>query len=203
MKTIKLSERHDLQGKRVAVLASNGFEQSELLTPVDVLESCGARVDVITPDGDSIRGWEEENWGQIITADISLDDADAADYDALLLPGGVMNSDSLRTLPEAQEFVSHFFQEKKPAFVICHGGQILIDAGLVDGRKMTSYASIANDLKNAGADWRDKEVVVDGNLVTSRSPDDLPAFCKEMCELLDAKEGGTRFATAGAAKGKA
>lgn len=202
MKTIKLTERHDLQGKRVAVLATHGFEQSELMTPVDVLESCGARVDVITPDGDSIRGWEEENWGQIIAADVGLDDAHAADYDALLLPGGVMNSDSLRTLPQAQEFVSHFFQEEKPAFVICHGGQVLIDAGLVEGRKMTSYQAIANDLKNAGADWRDKEVVVDGTLVTSRSPDDLPAFCAKMCEVLDAKEGGARFASSSATSGK-
>ncbi|WP_035613046.1 type 1 glutamine amidotransferase domain-containing protein [Haloferula sp. BvORR071] len=202
MKTIRLSERHDLQGKRVAVLAANGFEQSELMTPVDVLESCGARVDVITPDGDSIRGWDEENWGQIIAADVGLDDADAGDYDALLLPGGVLNSDSLRTLPQAQDFVSEFFSAGKPSFVICHGGQVLIDAGLVEGRKMTSYHSIAKDLQNAGADWLDKEVVVDGNLVTSRSPDDLPAFCAKMCEVLDAKEGGARFATAGTAGAK-
>lgn len=195
MKTIKLTERHDLQDKRVAVLATTGFEQSELLVPVDVLESCGARVDVITPEGDSIRGWDEEDWGQFVNADLALEDADPADYDALLLPGGVMNSDSLRTLEEAQSFAAHFFHEGKPAFVICHGGQVLIDAGLVEGRKMTSYKAIAKDLKNAGADWRDKEVVVDGTLVTSRSPDDLPAFCAKICEVLDKKEGATRFSS--------
>jgi protease I len=193
MKTIKLTERHDLQDKRVAVLATNGFEQSELMVPVDVLESCGARVDVITPDGESIRGWDEEDWGQFITADLALEDADPSDYDAVLLPGGVMNSDTLRTSEEAQGFATHFFQESKPAFVICHGGQLLIDAGLVEGRKMTSYPAIANDLRNAGADWRDKEVVVDGSLVTSRSPDDLPAFCSKMCEVLERKEGAARF----------
>ena len=202
MKTTRLSERHDLQGKRVAVLAANGFEQSELVTPVDALESCGVRVDVISPDGDSIRGWDEENWGQFIAADLGLDDADAGDYDALLLPGGVMNSDSLRTLQQARDFVAEFFSADKPAFVICHGSQVLIDAGLVEGRKMTSYHAISQDLKNAGADWLDKEVVVDGVLVTSRSPDDLPAFCAKMCEVLDKKEGGARFATAGAAKAK-
>jgi protease I len=195
MKTIKLTERHDLQDKRVAVLATSGFEQSELMVPVDVLESCGARVDVVTPDGDSIRGWDEEEWGQFITADIALEDADPADYDALLLPGGVMNSDSLRTSEEAQSFATHFFQESKPAFVICHGSQLLIDAGLVEGRKMTSYKAISNDLRNAGADWRDKDVVVDGALVTSRSPEDLPAFCAKMCEVLDQKEGASRFSS--------
>jgi protease I len=184
MKTSSLSKKYDLGDKRVAVLSSNGFEQSELLTPVDVLQSCGAHVDVISPDGGAIRGWDEEDWGQIVSADVALDDTLPADYDALLLPGGVINSDSLRMLPEAQIFVASFFKDDKPVFVICHGSQILIEADLVKGRRMTSYASIAKDLKNAGAKWVDEEVVTDGNLTTSRNPDDLPAFCSRICEEL-------------------
>lgn len=184
MKTSSLSKKYDLGDKRVAVLSTNGFEQSELMTPVDVLQSCGAHVDVISPDGGSIRGWDEEDWGQIVSADVALEDTMPADYDALLLPGGVLNSDALRAIPEAQAFVASFFTEDKPVFVICHGAQILIDAGVVKGRKMTSYSSIAADLKNAGAKWVDEEVVVEGNLITSRSPDDLPAFCSKICEEL-------------------
>ena len=154
------------------------------MTPVEVLQSCGVSVDVITPDGHGIRSWDEQNWGQLIACDVALDDARAADYDGLLLPGGVLNSDSLRTIPEARDFVRHFFDNAKPSFVICHGAQILIDADLVKGRTMTSYEAISQDLKNAGADWKDEEVVVDQGFVTSRSPDDLPAFCAKMCEEL-------------------
>ncbi|QJE98161.1 type 1 glutamine amidotransferase domain-containing protein [Luteolibacter luteus] len=185
MKTEKLSSKHDLHGVRVAVLATDGFEQSELMVPVDALESCGARVDIITPEGDGIRGWDEENWGQIIAADHSLDDVAPEDYHALLLPGGVLNSDALRMLPDAREFVSWFFKDDKHVFVICHGSQVLIDAGVVKGRTMTSYKAIATDLKNAGAKWKDEEVVHDGKLISSRSPDDLPAFCAAVCSALD------------------
>jgi len=185
MKTKDLSEKHDLHGVRVAVLATDGFEQSELMVPVDALESCGARVDIITPEGDGIRGWEEENWGQIIAADHSLDDVAPEDYHALLLPGGVMNSDAIRMLPAAQEFASWFFKDDKHVFVICHGAQVLIDAGVVKGRTMTSYRAIATDLKNAGVKWKDEEVVRDGKLISSRSPDDLPAFCTAICAALD------------------
>lgn len=193
MKTTNLSNCHDLHGKRVAVLAANGFEQSELMTPVDALESCGARIDVITPDGESIRGWDEDDWGQIITADVSLDDASPEDYDALLLPGGVLNSDALRMLSVARGFARHFVESDKPTFVICHGSQVLIDAEVVKGRTMTSYRAIATDLKNAGAKWRDEEVVEDGNLISSRSPDDLPAFCARICAVLDDSKKAARL----------
>ena len=186
MNTDNLSKRYDLQGIRVAVLATDGFEQSELMTPVDALESCGARIDVITPEGEPIRGWEEEEWGQIISADLSLEDASPEDYHALLLPGGVLNSDALRTNASAREFVKFFMDAPKFTFVICHGGQVLIDAEVVKGRTMTSYKAIAIDLKNAGAKWRDEEVVQDENLISSRSPEDLPAFCTRICAALDA-----------------
>jgi protease I len=177
-------ERFALGGKRVAVLAADGFEQSELMTPVEVLESCGAAVDVISPDGEGIRGWDKTGWGQKVAADASLEDADPTAYDGLLLPGGVLNSDTLRTQKPAQDFARHFLNTKKPTFVICHGAQLLIDAGLVAGREMTSYPAISTDLKNAGAKWLDREVVVDEGFVTSRDPDDLPAFCVKMCEEL-------------------
>ena len=179
---------YNLKGKRIAVLATHGFEQSELLEPVEALQESGAAVDIISPDGEEIRGWHEENWGQAVACDAALSDSDPDDYDAILLPGGVMNSDKLRTLVEARKFVTGFFSEEKPVFVICHGAQILIDCELVEGRKMTSHASIAPDLLNAGADWRDREVVEDEGLVTSRSPDDLPAFCASICKVLDLQE---------------
>ncbi len=184
MKTDTFKDKYDLSGKRVAVVATDGFEQSELLKPVEALQESGVKVDIISPDGGQIRGWHEKDWGQIIKADRSLENADPADYDGLLLPGGVLNSDTLRELEDAQDFVRHFFAEGKPTFVICHGAQILIDADLVEGRRMTSYSSIALDLQNAGADWEDAEVVVDDGFVTSRSPEDLPAFCAKMCEEL-------------------
>lgn len=185
MKIEKLSSKYDLHGIRVAVLATDGFEQSELLVPVDALESCGARVDIITPEGDGIRGWDEEDWGQIIAADHSLDDVASEDYHALLLPGGVMNSDALRLDSAAREFASWFFKDDKHVFAICHGAQLLIDIGAVKGRTMTSYKAIATDLKNAGAKWKDEEVVKDGKMISSRSPDDLPAFCSAICSALD------------------
>lgn len=184
MKKDTYKDKFDLAGKRVAVVATDGFEQSELMKPVEALQECGVKVDIITPEGAAIRGWSEKNWGQTIKADHSLETADPTHYDGLLLPGGVMNSDALRELQDAQDFVRHFFSEGKPSFVICHGAQILIDADLVEGRRMTSYSSIAPDLRNAGADWEDAEVVVDDGFVTSRSPDDLPAFCAKMCEEL-------------------
>ncbi len=184
MNDISFSDSPDLKQKRVAVLSTDGFEQSELLNPVDVLESVGATVDIITPDGEPIRGWDDKDWGQIISADLSLTEASPEEYDALLLPGGVINADSLRTDGKAQAFAEHFFEADKPVFAICHGAQLLIDAGLVEGRKMTSYHAIATDLENAGAEWIDAEVVTDGVFVTSRKPDDLPAFCKAICETL-------------------
>ena len=178
----------DKRPKKVAVLATDGFEQSELLDPASVIQDGGAIVVIVTPEGQSIRGWKDQDWGQALKADVAVGDADPGEYDALLLPGGVMNSDKLRTSTTAQDFVRHFFLEDKPVFVICHGAQILIDAELVEGRTMTSYQAISTDLVNAGADWQDAEVVEDGRLITSRDPDDLPAFCSAICRALGLKE---------------
>jgi len=177
-------KKYDLSNKRVAVLATDGFEQSELLKPVEALQEHGVKVTIISPGGDPIRGWADEEWGQIITADLPLDDASPFDYDGLLLPGGVINSDALRQEELAQEFARHFFEAGKPVFAICHGAQLLIDADLVNGKHMTSYAALESDLRNAGAEWEDSAVVVDHGFVTSRNPDDLPAFCAKMCEEL-------------------
>jgi protease I len=176
---LPMKANNHIKNKRVAVLSTHGFEQSELLEPAGALQRAGATIEVVTPDGEAIRGWTDGDWGQLVAADASLSDVDPDDYDALLLPGGALNSDRLRMIPEARDFVSRFFEEKKPTFVICHGGQILIDCGLVAGRKLTSYE--ATDMMNAGADWRDEEVVEDGNLITSRNPKDLPAFCSKIC----------------------
>ncbi|RYD85776.1 MAG: type 1 glutamine amidotransferase [Verrucomicrobiaceae bacterium] len=177
----------DNQPKRVAVLATDGFEQSELLDPAAALQEAGASVLIVTPEGEAIRGWKVKEWGQTIKADMSLGDADPEEFDALLLPGGVINSDKLRTSTPAQDFVRHFFEVDKRVFAICHGAQILIDAELVEGRRMTSYHAISTDLVNAGAEWEDAEVVEDGCFITSRDPDDLPAFCSAICRALGLK----------------
>jgi protease I len=170
----------DLDGKRVAILVTDGFEQVELLEPRKALDEAGAHTEVVAPKPGKVKGWNHTDWGQEVAVDRTLDEARPADYDALLLPGGVMNPDKLRRVEAAQRFVRHFFDEGKPVAAICHGPWTLIDAGVARGRKMTSYHSIQEDLKNAGAAWEDREVVVDGNLVTSRKPDDLPAFNREM-----------------------
>jgi len=171
-----------LQGKRVAILVENGFEQSELTEPRKALEEAGAETDVVSPVKGKVKGWNFKDWGDEVPVDTELDDADPKDYDALLLPGGVMNPDKLRMNPRAVEFVRSFFDAGKPVAVICHGPWTLIDAGVVSGRKITSYPSVATDLKNAGAQWVDEEVVVDNGLVSSRRPDDLPAFISKMIE---------------------
>ena len=188
----------DLTGKRVAILVTDGFEQIELLDPLKALDEAGARTEVLAPrpakgkdagkDPSTVKGWNHTDWGQEVPVDRPLDGADPADYDALLLPGGVMNPDKLRRNEAVQRFVRHFFDEGKPVAAICHGPWTLIDAGVARGRKMTSYHSIQEDLKNAGVEWSDQEVVVDGNLVTSRKPDDLPAFDREMVKAF-AKAG--------------
>lgn len=171
-----------LQGKRVAILVENGFEQSELTEPRKALQEAGAETEIVSPVKDKVRGWKHKDWGDEVPVDTELDDADPKDYDALLLPGGVMNPDKLRMNPRAIEFVRSFFEASKPVAVICHGPWTLIDAGVVSGRKITSYPSVATDLKNAGAQWVDEEVVVDNGLVSSRRPDDLPAFISKMIE---------------------
>lgn len=171
-----------LQGKRVAMLVENGFEQIELTEPRKALLDAGAETDVVSPVQGAVKGWNFTEWGDEVAVDVPLDQANPDAYDALVLPGGVMNPDKLRMNERALEFVRSFFQAGKPVAVICHGPWTLIDAGVVSGRKITSYPSIATDLKNAGAQWVDEEVVVDNGLVSSRKPDDLPAFTKKMIE---------------------
>ena len=173
----------NLQGKKVAILATDGFEQSELLQPRKALDDAGATTKVVSPVEGKIKGWNHKDWGQEVPVDIPLSSANANDFDALLLPGGVMNPDHLRMNQQAVEFVKRFTDSGKPVAAICHGPWTLIEAGAVQGHTMTSWPSVKTDLKNAGANWVDKEVVRDGNLVTSRKPDDIPAFNREMIQM--------------------
>jgi protease I len=171
-----------LSGKRVAILVEDGFEQVEMTSPKAALEEAGAKTYIISPKADKVKGWEHTKWGQEFPVDVVIDQANANDYDALVLPGGVMNPDKLRTNPKAVQFVHSFFDQHKPVAAICHGPWMLAEADVVKGRKVTSYPSIRTDLKNAGANWVDQEVVVDQGLVTSRKPDDLPAFNRKVVE---------------------
>jgi protease I len=173
-----------LNGKRVAMLVADGFEQVEMTEPRRALEAAGATVEIVSPKAGRVKGWETKEWGDDFEVDVVLSSADVEDYDALVLPGGVMNPDKLRVLPEARAFVRAFVDGGKPIAAICHGPWTLIDAGVVQGRKMTSWPSLRTDLDNAGASWVDQEVVVDGLLVTSRKPDDIPAFSREMVALI-------------------
>lgn len=172
-----------LKGKKVAILVADGFEQVELTEPKKALDEAGAQTRIVSPAKGKVKGWQHTQWGDELPVDVPLGQARADEFDALLLPGGVMNPDHLRRNPEAQRFVKAFFEAGKPVAAICHGPWTLIDAGVARGRKMTSYETIQMDLKNAGVDWVDQEVVVDGNLVTSRKPDDIPAFNRAMVEL--------------------
>ncbi len=172
----------DISGRKVAILATHGYEQSELEHPLKALKEAGATVHVIAPEGGEIRGWDGGDWGQSVEVDHNLDAVKSADYDALVLPGGQMNPDILRANPDAVEFVRAFWDAKKPIGAICHAPWLLIEADIAKGRDMTSYHSIRKDVENAGANWHDKEVVTDLGLVTSRNPDDLPAFCDKLIE---------------------
>lgn len=173
---------HNLDGKKVAILATNGFEQDELFSPLEALRTANAEVKIVSPEKDQIKGWKYTDWGKKINVDVPLEEARPEDFDALVLPGGVINPDHLRREPAAVRFVKAFFQTGKPVAAICHGPQMLIEADVVRGRKLTSFPSIKTDLKNAGANWVDEEAVVDNGLVTSRSPDDLTAFNAKMIE---------------------
>jgi len=173
---------NELRNKRVAALVENGFEQSELLEPKQALEAAGARVDVVSPQSGKVKGWKHTDWGQEVAVDRRLDEVKADEYDALLLPGGVMNPDRLRASQKAVSFVKAFVDAGKPIAAICHGPWTLIEAGGVQGRTMTSWPSLQSDLRNAGAHWVDQEVVTDNGLVTSRKPDDIPAFNRKMIE---------------------
>ncbi len=171
--------------KKIAILATNGFEESELKSPKEHLEQQGWMVDIVSPEPGSIKAWAQKNWGKEYTVDKELGGASASDYDALVLPGGVLNPDKLRTNEKALGFVKDFFSQKKPVGAICHGPQILIDADVVEGREMTSVKAISKDLKNAGANWKDEAVIVDAGLVTSRTPEDLPAFNAKLVEEIN------------------
>jgi protease I len=175
-----------LDGKRVAIITTNGFEEVELTHPLHALREAGAKVSVVSPKGPKVKAWSNSDWSIEVPVDQELSNAKAADYDALVVPGGVINPDKLRLLPEAVSFVKSFFDADKPVFAICHGPQLLIEAEVVKGRHLTSWPSLKTDLKNAGAKWADKEVIVDGKLVTSRKPDDLPAFISKAVEVLQA-----------------
>jgi protease I len=177
-----MAQQDKLKNKRVAIVATDGVEQAELLEPRKALEDAGAKTEVISIKAGKIKGWNMTDWGQEIAVDKTIDSVNAADYDALLLPGGAMNPDKLRRNPDVLKFVVAFFDAGKPVGAICHGPWVLIDAGVARGRKLTSYESIQSDLKNAGAFWVDEQVVVDQGLVTSRKPDDIPAFNKKLIE---------------------
>ncbi|WP_116125238.1 type 1 glutamine amidotransferase domain-containing protein [Lewinella sp. IMCC34183] len=172
-----------LDNIKVAALATTGFEEVEYTKPRKALEDAGATVHLVSPQSGSIKAWDMTDWGDEHKVDITLDSAKASDYDALLLPGGVLSPDDLRINEKALAFVKEFFKADKPVAVICHGGQTLINADLVKGRTMTGYVSVRPDLANAGANVKDEEVVVDGKLVSSRNPDDIPAFNKKMIEI--------------------
>lgn len=171
-----------LKGKHVAILATNGVEQSELTAPMEALRNAGASVDLISLDKNGIKAWNEKNWGDTFDVDVEIGDADPDQYDSLVLPGGVMNPDRLRIDTRAVEFVKAFFEQGKPVAAICHAPWLLVEADVVRGRRVTSWPSLQTDLRNAGADWIDQEVVTDRGLVTSRKPQDLPAFCEKMVE---------------------
>lgn len=173
----------ELRGRRIAILATDGVEQVELTEPMKALKAAGAEVKVVSNKDREIQGFKHHDKGDKISVDLALKQARADDFDGLELPGGVINPDALRLLPEAVEFVRGFVQAGKPIAAICHGPWTLIEAGAVKGKRMTSWPSLKTDLSNAGAKWVDEQVVVDGDLVTSRKPDDLPAFNQKMIEL--------------------
>jgi protease I len=180
----------NLQGTNVAILVTNGFEQSELIEPRRALDEAGATTKVVSPADKKVKGWNHKEWGNEVPVDVPLGSARPNDFDALLLPGGVMNPDHLRMQPEAVAFVKHFVDAGKPIAAICHGPWTLIEAGAVRGHTMTSWPSLKTDLKNAGANWVDKEVIRDGQLVTSRKPDDIPAFNREVIQMFSEAQRG-------------
>jgi protease I len=171
-----------LSNKKVAILVADGFEEVEFTKPMEALQNAGATVEVVSLKEGSVKAWAEKDWGKEYPVDLTVAEANAKDYDALVLPGGVMNPDHLRENQDAVNFVAGFFDDSKPIAAICHGPWTLIETGELKGRRVTSYPSLKTDLINAGAEWVDEEVVVDNGLVTSRTPKDLPAFCNKMLE---------------------
>jgi protease I len=180
---IKGEAMENLKGVKVAILVTDGFEQVELTEPRKALDDAGADTSIISPKRDVVRGWNFTDWGDNFAVDVPLDQARPEDFDALLLPGGVINPDRLRTEPKAVEFVKSFFSADKPVAAICHGPWTVIEAQAARGKRIAAWPSLKTDLTNAGAQWIDQEVVVDGKLVSSRKPDDIPAFNREMINV--------------------
>jgi protease I len=178
----KLSDMGTLSGKKVAILTENGFEEVELTSPMKALQEAGASVDIVSPQKYNVKAWDHDHWSIELPVDVQIDDANVDDYDALFIPGGVLNPDQMRTNPDCVDFAQQFLEESKPVAAICHGPQLLIETGLLRGKNMTSFPSIRSDLENAGAHWLDVEVVTDNGLTTSRSPNDLKAFNKRLIE---------------------
>src|SRR4030095_6868082 len=171
-----------LKGRKVAILATDGFEQSELIEPRKALDHAGAKTVVVAPKSGAIKGWKAKTWGDDVAVDVPLEKANPDDYDALLLPGGVLNPDRLRTESKAVSFVRAFFDSEKPVAAICHGPMLLIEADVLRGRRLTSWPSLKTDIRSAGGEWSDEEVIVARGLVTSRKPDDIPVFNRRMIE---------------------
>jgi len=173
-----------LSGKKVAILTENGFEEIELTGPKKALEAAGAKVDIVSPQKEKVKAWNHDHWSIELPVDVLLDKADVEDYDALMLPGGVINPDQMRVNQNCVDFAQQFLEEGKIVAAICHGSQLLIETGMLRGRNMTSFPSIRTDLENAGVTWADLEVVIDNGLVTSRGPKDLDAFNENMIEAI-------------------
>ena len=165
-----------LSGKKVAILTENGFEEVELTSPMKAMRDAGAKVDIVSPQKKTVKAWDHDHWSIEIPVDVQISEADVDNYDALFIPGGVLNPDQMRTNPDCVDFAQQFIEEQKPVAAICHGPQLLIETGMLNGRNMTSFPSIRTDLENAGAHWSDVEVITDRGLTTSRSPKDLDAF---------------------------
>jgi len=185
-----------LNGLKVVILVTDGFEQVEMTEPRKALDEAGAETQLVSPKNGQVKAWNFTDWGDTFPVDMPLDSARPEDFDALLLPGGVINPDTLRTLPEAVAFAKAFLDARKPVASICHGPWTIIEAGAARGRRLTSWPSLMTDLKNAGAEWVDQEVVVDQGLVTSRKPDDIPAFNREVIKLFASARGPSRQAAA-------
>jgi protease I len=172
----------NLEGKKVAIITESGFEEVELTSPKKALEQAGATVHIVSPQKEKVKAWDHDHWSIELPVDVNISEADPDNYDALMIPGGVINPDKMRLNKDCVEFTKAFLEEHKPVGAICHGPQLLIETGMINGKTMTSYYSIKTDLENAGVSWEDKEVIVDNGLVTSRSPKDLEAFNRKLIE---------------------